>query len=178
MDRYASLEKLGFDTGAEFVVAMERAATMSIPVLLADRDVDETLRALADAARATTPEEVTALNERLLAAGNTDQLFATNDRAGIASSVELIKQRDTVRGFVDSSFSADRVFFLLRKRQATLFSLFSLFSRSYSSLVIGSASVASLELAESRPLFVDRSLGCASRLPRSTQRSSTTATSS
>ena len=46
---YKSVEKLGFNTGAEFKVAVEEARRLGIQVLLGDRDVDITLQRLSNA---------------------------------------------------------------------------------------------------------------------------------
>ena len=52
--RYRSLDKLGLDSGAEFAVALDRSKMAGIPVLLADRDVDETLQRVSEAVKATS----------------------------------------------------------------------------------------------------------------------------
>jgi pheromone shutdown protein TraB len=46
---YKSIEKLGFNTGAEFKIAVEESKKMGIKVLLGDRDVDITLQRLSKA---------------------------------------------------------------------------------------------------------------------------------
>ena len=97
---YASLDKLGLDTGAEFSVALQLARDGAVPLLLADRDVDETLRRLSDAVRATTSDELERF-DAAIGASLASQLSAKiDDKDAVAASVELIKKRDTVRKLV------------------------------------------------------------------------------
>jgi pheromone shutdown protein TraB len=100
---YASLEKLGLDTGEEFSVALSRAKKLNIPVLLADRDVDQTLRRLSEAAQVTSQEDLEKFEKAL---GSTELSGALQismegkDKQSVEASVELIKKRETVRTLV------------------------------------------------------------------------------
>ncbi|KAH8051107.1 TraB-like protein [Aureococcus anophagefferens] len=99
---YKSLERLGLDTGEEFAVALRKARSAGVPVLLADRDVDETLRLVGDAVRKTTSEDLenfeAALSPAL--AGDLTRAVDVASRDSVASTVELVKKRETVRTIV------------------------------------------------------------------------------
>uniref|UniRef100_A0A7S3JSX9 TraB family protein n=1 Tax=Aureoumbra lagunensis TaxID=44058 RepID=A0A7S3JSX9_9STRA len=114
---YSSLDKMGFDSGAEFSVALDKASSGRIPVLLADQDVDTTLSRLAYAVRHTKPEEIAALDSSLNSVLSKNQGIrllteATSNYAGTKSgegsrdilreAVELIKHRDTVRNVIQA----------------------------------------------------------------------------
>ena len=53
---YKSLDDLGLNSGREFSVALTKARENNIQILLADRDVDETLRRLSAAIQQTTSQ--------------------------------------------------------------------------------------------------------------------------
>ena len=55
---YKSLDDLGLNSGREFSVALTKARENNIQILLADRDVDETLRRLSAAIQQTTSQAV------------------------------------------------------------------------------------------------------------------------
>lgn len=99
---YKSLERLGLDTGQEFAVALRKARSAGVPVLLADRDVDETLRLVGDAVRKTTSKDLenfeAALSPAL--AGDLTRAVDVASRDSVASTVELVKKRETVRTIV------------------------------------------------------------------------------
>jgi len=97
---YGSLDRLGFESGGEFAVALSRARERRIPVLLADRDVDETLRSLARAVRRTSFGDLGRLEARLEAAVLDAPSIAVDSAASIAAAVEIIKQRETVEAIV------------------------------------------------------------------------------
>jgi pheromone shutdown protein TraB len=54
---YKSLDDLGLNSGREFSVALTKARENNIQILLADRDVDETLRRLSAAIQQTTSQK-------------------------------------------------------------------------------------------------------------------------
>lgn len=83
---YASLDKLGYDSGQEFAVAVDYANRNAVPVLLADQDVDITLKRLTQALKATKFEELKSLDA------------AIGDFAGV--DLETIKTRANVRRLV------------------------------------------------------------------------------
>ena len=99
---YKSLERLGLDTGQEFAVALRKARSAGVPVLLADRDVDETLRLVGDAVKKTTSKDLenfeAALSPAL--AGDLTRTVDVASRDSVASTVELVKKRETVRTIV------------------------------------------------------------------------------
>ncbi|KAJ1451957.1 TraB family-domain-containing protein [Pelagophyceae sp. CCMP2097] len=101
---YGTLEKMGLDAGQEFAVALSAAQTRKIPVLLADRDVDETLDRLGAALRATDAAEIAQLEVLLGSAvqGDGGGAFTVemDDVNAVARSVELIKRRSTVQAIV------------------------------------------------------------------------------
>ena len=99
---YKSLERLGLDTGQEFAVALRKARSAGVPVLLADRDVDETLRLVGDAVKKTTSKDLENF-EAALSPALAGELTGTVDvasRDSVASTVELVKKRETVRTIV------------------------------------------------------------------------------
>ena len=71
-------------------------------LLLADRDVDETLRRLSTAVRATAPEQLAAFDAAIGAeiAGPLAVDVFSADRDAVSASVELVKKRATVRALV------------------------------------------------------------------------------
>jgi len=86
---YDSLEKTGVETGNEFLAAFESAARLGVPVLLADRDIDVTLKHTFDAARKTDLEP-------LLEQIDPDSVVD----ADVLAAVEKNKNRAAVKTFL------------------------------------------------------------------------------
>ena len=105
---YSQSEALGLSSGDEFAVAMRAASRLGVPILLADRDVDETLRRLFEALRKTKftgDLDVDAETERQIRVANdalSTGLKSQGDerRDQVAATVELLKRRATVRQVV------------------------------------------------------------------------------
>ena len=53
-----SMDDLGLSAGREFEIAVKKARSNATPILLADRDVDETLRRLSAAIQQTSSQAV------------------------------------------------------------------------------------------------------------------------
>ena len=117
---YKSLDDLGLNSGREFSVALTKARENNIQILLADRDVDETLRRLSAAIQQTTSQsgaQIIALPnsldrflrrsqdfERFEALATTISGMAEpvdlGDKNSVTGAIESIKTRSTVKELV------------------------------------------------------------------------------
>ena len=117
---YKSLDDLGLNSGREFSVALTKARENNIQILLADRDVDETLRRLSAAIQQTTSQsgaQIIALPnsldrflrrsqdfERFEALATTISGIAEpvdlGDKNSVTGAIETIKTRSTVKELV------------------------------------------------------------------------------
>lgn len=98
---YRQLDQMGFQSGAEFVVAVREADALNATLLLGDRDARQTLRRLSDAlgtvllAPAGTYGSGAPLPAALLEATSGANSELTRD--SMAKTMEVLKQRDNVR---------------------------------------------------------------------------------
>lgn len=67
---YKSMDDLGLSAGREFEIAVKKARSNATPILLADRDVDETLRRLSAAIQQTSSQAVHKSNYAALLAAH------------------------------------------------------------------------------------------------------------
>ena len=105
---YSTLDKSGFSSGQEFVVAVEEARKLNADILLGDRNVKVTLTRLADAMSRTDLNKLLVIGDEnelkmALEKGNTGLSekeianFNPGDISSLATSIEKIKDRETIR---------------------------------------------------------------------------------
>jgi pheromone shutdown protein TraB len=99
---YKKLDGMGFESGKEFRVAIAEAQSVNAKVLLGDRPVQQTLDALATAARATGYRKIMSadLDAVQLQAAGLDPSSMQMDKAGIAGFMESLKTREKVRSLM------------------------------------------------------------------------------
>ena len=102
---YGSLNKMGFDSGAEFRAALDEAEVVGATVVYGDRDAQATLRRLNDALKELLtsgalwnapepPAEFAALAERMAGAQEKDGKLT---KAAIDSELSMVQNRANVR---------------------------------------------------------------------------------
>ncbi|KAJ8603210.1 hypothetical protein CTAYLR_003828 [Chrysophaeum taylorii] len=85
---YRAFDILGYNSGAEFQVALDKARNYRIPVLLADRDIDVTFQRVSEALKAIDPAKLDEI----------ETPFFVED--SLTASIELMKTRQNVRAIV------------------------------------------------------------------------------
>lgn len=96
---YRSLEGMGFQSGREFVVAVQEAERAGATVLLGDQDAQVTLRRLRDAVVQLSPQFPDRFAQRLAAdpAMLGKSMPAELDRASVEATLSVLQQRNNVR---------------------------------------------------------------------------------
>jgi pheromone shutdown protein TraB len=93
---YRQLDQMGFQSGREFVVAVEEAEALGATLLLGDRDAKQTLRRLRDAlveVMASPRDSVGPPPDALVNAAGSQDFTRDN----VLSTMAVLKQRETVR---------------------------------------------------------------------------------
>ncbi|CAN0251340.1 unnamed protein product [Pylaiella littoralis] len=92
---YESMDQKGLASGQEFTIAIREARTCGAKLLLGDRDVQVTLRRLSEALRSIDLQDLTQNSEMELGMGL--EALDGSSVESINSSLEILKQRDTMR---------------------------------------------------------------------------------
>ena len=102
---YKGLDKMGFVSGQEFLVAIEEGRRVGADLLLGDQNVQVTLRRLSDALSKSELVKVREMESptRSPAAKELEARgikLGSNDKAGLTVAVEALKERASVRALM------------------------------------------------------------------------------
>ena len=102
---YKGLDKMGFVSGQEFLVAIEEGRRVGADLLLGDQNVQVTLRRLSDALSKSVLVKVREMESptRSPAAKELEARgikLGSNDKAGLTVAVEALKERASVRALM------------------------------------------------------------------------------
>jgi pheromone shutdown protein TraB len=98
---YSALNQMGFDSGQEFIVALQEAKALNANIVLGDQPIDITLQrlqqalAVSDLSKMFSPPD--SMNEVEIEVA---QALNSGSKAELAGAVELLKQRSQVRELV------------------------------------------------------------------------------
>ncbi|CAH0367008.1 unnamed protein product [Pelagomonas calceolata] len=98
---YKSLDDLGLNSGREFSVALTKARENNIQILLADRDVDETLRRLSAAIQQTSSQDFERFEALATTISGMAEPVDLGDKNSVTGAIETIKTRSTVKELVN-----------------------------------------------------------------------------